>query len=162
VNGRFGRVDVVLHLVGGYRGGGRIADIAAADWQELHGQLVVTTLNVVRAFAAPLAAGGRGRFIAVTSPKARAPTARSAVYSMAKAASEALVLALADEMKGTGATANLLEVDSIGKAPAPDAAGRKTGPRPTDPADIAAAMLWLCSPGAAGVNGARVPLAGRG
>ncbi len=76
--------------------------------------IVGTTLNVVRAFARPLKKGG-GRFIGVTLPKVHAPTARSAIYSMAKAASDALVLALADELKGTGSTANLIVVDSIGR-----------------------------------------------
>jgi len=33
---KFGRVDIVLHLVGGYRGGTSIADIAAADWDFIH------------------------------------------------------------------------------------------------------------------------------
>jgi NAD(P)-dependent dehydrogenase (short-subunit alcohol dehydrogenase family) len=154
VRQKFGTVDVILHLVGGYKGGTTVSDITLPDWNELHGMLVSTTLGVVTAFAGLLKSGG-GRFIAVTSPKAQAPTAKSALYSMAKAASDALVLALADELRGTGSTANLIVVDSIGIP------GKPYG-KSTPAEEIAAAMLFLCSDSAATINGARVPLTGRG
>ena len=124
--------------------------------------LVRTTLNVVRAFAAPLKAGGRGRFLAVTSVKAQAPSAKSALYAMGKAASDALVFAFADELRGSGATANLVVVDSIdvpenrGKDP------KKPYGKSTPAEEIAAAMLFLCSEQAATINGIRLPLTGRG
>jgi NAD(P)-dependent dehydrogenase (short-subunit alcohol dehydrogenase family) len=154
VKGKFGRVDAVLHLVGGYKGGASLAEVSLSDWDELEGMLVGTTLCVVRAFAGMLKSGG-GRFIGVTSPKAQAPTAKSALYSMAKAASDALVLALADELRGTGSTANLVVVDSIGVPGTPY--GKST---PAE--EIAAAMLYLCSDAAATINGVRLPLTGRG
>jgi len=160
---KFGRVDVVLHLVGGYKGGTSIADIPTDDWTALHQMLVLTTLNVVRAFSVSLRGTVGGRFLAVTSPKVRAPTARSAIYSMAKAASDALVLALADELRGSGATANLIEVDSID---IPEARQTGTPAKPygkTTPAEeVAAAMLYLCSSQAATINGIRLALTGRG
>jgi NAD(P)-dependent dehydrogenase (short-subunit alcohol dehydrogenase family) len=154
VRAKFGRVDAVLHLVGGYKGGGSLAEVSLSDWEELEGVLVGTTLCVVRAFVGMLKAGG-ARFIGVTSPKAQAPTAKSALYSMAKAASDALVLALADELRGTGSTANLVVVDSISVPGTPY--GKST---PAE--EIAATMLFLCSDAAATINGARVPLTGRG
>jgi NAD(P)-dependent dehydrogenase (short-subunit alcohol dehydrogenase family) len=161
VRQKFGRVDAVLHLVGGYKGGSTLSDISLSDWNELHGMLVDTTLSVVRAFAASLKAGG-ARFIAVTSPKAQAPTAKSALYSMAKAASDALVLALADELRGTGSTANLVVVDSIDFPETRGSEPKKPYGKSTPAEEIAAAMLFLCSESAATINGARVPLTGRG
>ncbi|MGA2641371.1 MAG: SDR family oxidoreductase [Spirochaetia bacterium] len=160
VKARFGRVDVVLHLVGGYKGGASLSELSLSDWDELHGMLIGTTLSVVRAFAGMLKAGG-ARFISVTSPKAQAPTAKSALYSMAKAASDALVLALADELRGTGSTANLVVVDSIDFPETRGSEPRKPYGRSTPAEEIAAAMLFLCSDKAATINGARVPLTGR-
>jgi len=159
---RFGRVDVVAHLVGGYKGGASIAGIDPADWESLEKMLVRTTLNVARAFAGPLSAGGRGRFLAVTSVKAQAPTAKSALYAMGKAASDALVLALADELRGSGATANLVVVDSIDVPETRGKDPKKPYGKSTPAEEIAAAMLFLCSEGAATINGARLPLTGRG
>jgi len=154
VKKKFGRVDAVLHLVGGYTAGSSLSELRPTDWDEIQRMLIRTTLCVVRAFAAPLKEAG-GRFVAVTSPKAQAPTAKSTLYSMAKAGSDALVLALADELRGSGATANLIVVDSIG-APQPNKYGKST---PAE--EIAAAMLFLCSDAAATINGARIPLTGR-
>ena len=150
----FGKVDALLHLVGGYRGGTPVTAIDAADWNELQSSLVGTTINVIRAFAGRLKES-RGRFISVTSVKAQAPTSRSAAYAMAKAASDALVLALADELRGSGATANLIVVDSI------ESPGKPYG-KSTSAREIADTMLFLCSPAADTINGARIPLIGRG
>jgi NAD(P)-dependent dehydrogenase (short-subunit alcohol dehydrogenase family) len=155
VRERFGRVDAVLHLVGGYTAGSSLSELRLEDWDQVQRMLIRTTLCVVRAFAGPLREAG-GRFVAVTSPKAQSPTARSALYSMAKAGSDAIVLALADELRGSAATANLIVVDSIG-APQPARYGKATPPE-----EIAAAMLFLCSDAAATINGARIPLTGRG
>jgi len=159
---RFGRIDIVLHLVGGYKGGASIAELDPADWSSLNDMLVRTTLNVARAFAGPIKTGGWGRFIAVTSPKARTPTAKTALYAMGKAASDALVLALADELRGTGATANLIEVDSIDSPETRDAQQKKAYGKSTPAEEIAAAMVFLCTDEAATINGARLPLTGRG
>ena len=159
---KLGRVDVVAHLVGGYRGGSSIAEIQASDWDFLRANLVTTTLNVVRAFVGPLSSNGWGRFLAVTSPRAQAPTAKNALYAMAKSASDALVLAMANELAGSGATANLIMVDSIEVPGADAAAQKKAYGKSTSAAQIAAAMLFLCSDEAATINGVRLPLIGRG
>ncbi len=154
VRKKFGKVDAVLHLVGGYTAGTSLSELRLEDWDGIQRMLIRTTLCVVKAFAAPLREAG-GRFLAVTSPKAQAPTAKSALYAMAKAGSDALVLALADELRGSGATANLIVVDSIG-APQQNKYGKATSAE-----EIAAAMLFLCSDVAATINGARIPLTGR-
>ena len=159
---KLGRVDVVVHLVGGYKGGSSIEEIDTADWDSLEKMLVRTTLNVARAFAGPLKTGGWGRFLAVTSVKAQAPSAKSALYAMGKAASDALVLALADELRGSGATANLIVVDSIDVPESRGKDPKKPYGRSTPAEEIAAAMLFLCSDQAATINGARLPLTGRG
>ena len=154
VKKRFGEVSAVIHLVGGYTAGTAIGELKLEDWDSIQRMLVRTTLCVLRAFAAPVREA-RGRFLAVTSPKTQAPTAKSALYAASKAASDALVLAFADELRGSGATANLIVVDSIG-APQPGKYGKATPPE-----EIAAAMLFLCSDAAATINGARIPLTGR-
>jgi NAD(P)-dependent dehydrogenase (short-subunit alcohol dehydrogenase family) len=159
----FGRVDIVVHLVGGYKGGTSISEIVTADWVSLHAMLVKTTLEVVRAFARPLLTSGWGRFLAVTSPRAQAPTGKTALYAAAKSASDALVLALASELAGSGATANLVMVDSIEtEAGARSSAPKKSYGKSTPAREIAAAMLFLCSDEAATINGAHLPLIGRG
>jgi NAD(P)-dependent dehydrogenase (short-subunit alcohol dehydrogenase family) len=160
---KLGRLDVVIHLVGGYRGGTSIAEIPVDDWAALSESLAATTLNVARAFVGPLKAGGWGRFIVVSSPFARKPEAKKAVYSMAKAAQEAMVLALADELSGSGATANAISVRTIltpeDRAKLPP--GKPLG-KVALAEEIASAMLYLCSDEARALNGAVIPLTARG
>jgi len=157
---RFGRVDAVIHLVGGYRGGQPIAQFPEADWALLKGLLLETAWNVMRAFVEPLKAH-RGRFILVSSPQAQRPAHVNAAYGACKAAAEALTLALADEFKGSGATANIIVVNAIltpqmrAERPGADYA------QFTPAEDIAAAMLYLCSDAAATMNGQRLMLFGR-
>ena len=157
---RFGRIDAMLHLVGGYRGGQAIADFPAEDWTLLNNLLIQTTWNAIRAFANPLKAS-KGRFVLVSSPQAQKPSHTNAAYGACKAASEALTLALADELKGSGATANIIQVNAIVTpqmlADKPDGDYAKS----THADDIAATMLYLCSDGGAPMNGQRVALYGK-
>lgn len=156
---RHGHVDAVLHLVGGYRGGQKIAQFPDEDWALLKQLLIETTWNVIRAFVEPLKAS-HGRFILVSSPQAQRPSHVNAAYAACKAASETLTLALADEFKGTGATANIILVNAIltpqMRAEKPDADYAKF----TSAEDIAGAMLYLCSDAAANMNGQRLSLFG--
>ncbi|GIV83641.1 MAG: oxidoreductase [Candidatus Roseilinea sp.] len=156
---RYGRVDAVLHLVGGYRGGQKIAHFPDDDWALLKQLLIETTWNVMRAFVEPLKASG-GRFILVSSPQAQKPSHANAAYAACKAAGETLILALADEFRGTGATANIIVVNAIltprMRTEKPDADYAQF----TAAEDIASAMLYLCSDAAANMNGQRLSLFG--
>jgi NAD(P)-dependent dehydrogenase (short-subunit alcohol dehydrogenase family) len=158
IQGRWGRADVLLHLVGGWTGGRLLAEAPAADLEAMLQQHVWTTFHIAQAFGPLLAASGRGRFIAVTSPAATRPPAKSGPYAAAKAAQEALVLTLAQELREQGVTANLLQVRAIDAehkrlaAPTPANAGWTT------PEEITAAILYLCSEAGGRVTGARLPL----
>jgi len=157
VRQRFGRADVLLHLVGTYRGGG-FADTPSADWQILFEVNLWTAVCTFGAFLPLLEEGGGGRLIAVSSPFAQAPTGTSVAYTASKSALEALVLSLGAELKGR-VTANLIVVRSIRSGPPADA--RADEPRSwTTPEEIANAMLWLASDDAGQVTGARIPMYG--
>ena len=44
---KFGRIEILLHLVGGYTGGEKLVDVAAAELSGMLDQHVWTTFNVV-------------------------------------------------------------------------------------------------------------------
>src|ERR671930_1009355 len=110
---RFGRVDCLLHLVGGWRGGQPLAEAPLADYEWLHDLLVRTVQHTTRAFHDALAASSNGRFVLVSSSQAQAPEGTNAAYAAAKAAAESWTLALADSFKDTQATANIIVVNAI-------------------------------------------------
>ena len=157
---RHGRVDGLVHLVGGWRGGAPIEEAPLEDWDFLSSLLVRTVQNATQAFASRLMASGHGRFVLVSSGQAQAPTHPNAVYAAAKAASETWTLALADRFRGTRATANLVVVGAI-VTPAMRAESPDRDFSTFTPAEeIAEAVAYLCSDAAASMNGQRVTLRG--
>jgi NAD(P)-dependent dehydrogenase (short-subunit alcohol dehydrogenase family) len=159
---RFGRLDIVVHLVGGWTGGHDLVDTPAAEFASMLDQHVATTVNVLQRAVPRLVAGGWGRVVAVSSPVATRYSRGVSAYAAGKAAEEALIGTLALGLAGTGGTANVLQVRTI------DAAHeRVSAPTPmnaswTLPEEIAAAVRYLCSDEAGGVSGARIPLYGAG
>lgn len=157
---RHGRVDGLVHLVGGWRGGTAIEEAPLEDWDVLSALLVRTLQNASQAFAPHLLASGSGRFALVSSGQAQAPTHPNAVYAAAKAASEAWTLALADRFRGSGATANLVVVGAI-VTPAMRAESPDRDFSTFTPAEeIAEALAYVCSGAAASMNGQRITLRG--
>jgi NAD(P)-dependent dehydrogenase (short-subunit alcohol dehydrogenase family) len=162
VTERFGRVDVVLHLVGGWSGGVKIPDLDPADLGKMLDQHVWTTLHVARAVVPGMVERGWGRFLAISAPVALDGAPGMAAYAVAKAGEEALLRTLAKEVAGSGVTANVLVARKI------DADHqRETAPGPknaswTTPEELVAAMRYLCSDEASAVNGVRIPFTGRG
>jgi NAD(P)-dependent dehydrogenase (short-subunit alcohol dehydrogenase family) len=159
---RFGRVDALLHLVGGWRGGEPLHEASLEDWDVLHDSLVRTVQHTTRAFHDTLLAGEHGRFVLVSSKQAQAPTNTTAAYASAKAAAEAWTLAYADGFEGTSATANIVVVDAILTPRMREESPDEDFPTFTPAEDLAGALAFLCSDQARKMNGQRFPLTMRG
>ncbi len=155
---RFGRVDGLMHLVGGWRGGTPLHEAPLADWDFLHDLLIRTVQHTTRAFHDALAASPAGRFVLVSAKQAQAPSNGNASYAAAKAAAEAWTLALADGFAGSAATANIVVVDAILTPRMREESPDKEFPTFTPAEHIAEAIAFLCSDGAAEMNGQRLPL----
>lgn len=157
---RLGRVDGLVHLVGGWRGGTPIEEAPLEDWDALEDLLVRTLQHSTQAFAGHLLTSGRGRFVLVSAAQAQAPTHRNAAYAAAKAAAETWTLALADRFRGTGSTANIVVVGAIVtpemQAESPDKDFSTFVPAEA----IADAIAYLSSDASAPMNGKRLDLRG--
>lgn len=153
---RHGRVDGLVHLVGGWRGGSPLAEADLADWDALEPPLVRTVQRTSQAFHDALLASSAGRYVLVSSREATRPSQSNAAYAAAKAAAETWTLALADAFDSTSAAASIIVVKAL-LTPAmrqkkPDAPF--TGFTPVD--DLAEQVAELWSRPAAEVNGARL------
>jgi len=154
---RFGQVDALLHLVGGWKGGEPLPSAPLSEYEWLHDLLVRTVQHATRAFHDALAHDG-GRFLLVSSTQAQAPSATNAAYGAAKAAAEAWTLALADSLAESGATANIVVVNAILTPQMREQNPDKPFKTFTSVEDIAEAVAYLLSDAAAKMNGARVEL----
>jgi NAD(P)-dependent dehydrogenase (short-subunit alcohol dehydrogenase family) len=155
---RFGRIDGLLHLVGGYRGGDPIHSFDLADYDFLHGLLVRTLQLTTRAFYSALTKSDHGRFVLVSAAAAQDPEDTNAAYASAKAAAEAWTLALADSFADTPATANIIVVNAIETPRIREESPGEERPSFTPAEDLADAIAFLCSDSAARMNGQRLSL----
>ena len=150
VSAKFGSVHALLHLVGGWVGGKTISESTADEFEFMLNQHAWTTFHLFKAFGPHLAASGWGRVITLSIPLGTAiPFGTRGAYAAGKAAQEALVRSLADELKDKGVTANIIHVKAI------DVKGEGKG---ATPAEIVSTILYLFSVEAGKINGARIPL----
>jgi NAD(P)-dependent dehydrogenase (short-subunit alcohol dehydrogenase family) len=155
---RFGRVDGLVHLVGGWRGGQPLHEEPLSDWELLHDLLIRTVQHTTRAFHGQLAASEHGRFVLVSAKQAQKPSNSNAAYAAAKAAAEAWTLAYADGFEPGGATANIVVVDAILTPRMREENPGKEFPTFTPAEHLAEAIAFVCSDAAAQMNGQRLRL----
>ncbi|MFD8723270.1 MULTISPECIES: SDR family NAD(P)-dependent oxidoreductase [Streptomyces] len=98
----FGRVDGLVHLVGGWRGSETFTKTSLDDWDFLELLLVKTVQHTSLAFHEALQRSERGRYVLISASAASKPTAGNAAYAAGKAAAEAWTLALADYFRKAG------------------------------------------------------------
>lgn len=159
VIGRFGRLDALLNIAGGFVW--QTTDDADPAWDRMHALNVTTALNASRAALPHLKASDQGRIVNVGSAAALKAGAGMGAYGAAKAGVHALTQALAEELKATSVTVNAV-LPSIIDTPA----NRKDMPDADPaqwvaPADLAAVILFLASPESRAMTGALVPVTGR-
>jgi NAD(P)-dependent dehydrogenase (short-subunit alcohol dehydrogenase family) len=158
---RFGRIDVLLHLVGGFVPGAPIAELDPENLRFMLDRHLWTTLFITRAVVPGMVERGWGRVIAVTSSITATTPARTAIYATTKSAQETLLRVLAKETAGSGVTVNVVAAKAVDadhqreREPSPKNAGWVT------PEELADTFRFLVSDEAAAITGARIPLDAR-
>lgn len=114
VHARVGTVDGVVHLVGGWRGGGGVLGQSEEDYRVLERSFTALR-SVSRAFWTDLIASPAGRMAIVSSTTVASPAAGSANYTAVKAASESWMRSLAQGFAkaGSPAAAVVFRVSSL-------------------------------------------------
>jgi len=95
IRAELGPIDGLVHLVGGWRGGGGLAGQTDEDYEYLHTHVVTTLRNTTRAFNADLLASSAGRLTIVSSVSVDRPTPGGANYAAVKASAESWTRAVA-------------------------------------------------------------------
>jgi NAD(P)-dependent dehydrogenase (short-subunit alcohol dehydrogenase family) len=157
----YGRVDILIHLVGGYQSGA-LTGLELETWEYMLNLNLRAAMNLMRVFLPFVTANGWGRIVTLSSVLAERPTIHSAAYSAAKAALEALTMAAAQEVKDKGATANVIVIRTLDTPEERAKTGEAKMAGWVKPDEVAALILFLCSDEAGAINGARIPMHGRG
>lgn len=159
---RFGRIDTLVHTVGAWRGGKPVHETDLADWDFLFNVNLRTTLLCCRAVIPQMLKQGRGKIITVASRDGLAGSAGYAAYSASKSAVLRLTESLADEVKSANLNVNCILPGTIDTPQNRAAQPKADFTQWVEPSAIADVILFLASEASRAINGAAVPVFGKG
>lgn len=160
VHAEHGPIDMLIHLVGGWRGGKGLAGQSEADYQFLHRSVMSTLRHTSKAFYQDLVDSPAGRLAIISSHAVTAPTPSNANYGSIKAAAEHWVQAVARAFaKQAPAAAAVTWVVKALTDRRPEAAGGKLAGF-THVDEVARAALELLDAEPQHLNGQRISLPG--
>jgi len=157
---RSGRLDALVHLVGGFAGGTTVAETDHSTFARMFQTNLDPFFFLARAVMPVMQKQGGGRLLAIGSRTVLEPAATLGAYSASKAALVSLVRTIALEGRNHGISANVL-LSGTKDTPAnrtamPQAARAKW----VQPAQVAAMLVHLASDTASQVSGAVIPIYG--
>ncbi len=160
VTGRFGSLDVFLNTIGGWVGGKTVGETAVEDWEWMLTLNLRTAFLMSRAVLPPMREGGWGRIVHTGSKTALEPRTKEVGYAVAKSGVVTLTETIAAEVKGSGITANVVLPSIIDTPANRRMMSSADTSRWVTPEEIAETMLFLCSDGAASINGEMIRIYG--
>lgn len=171
----FGRLDAVVAGAGVVAGGAPLWEMTEGAWDAVWSVNVLGTRRLIEAAAPTLIANGpdaNGRIVAIASAAGRQGLFHLAAYSAAKHAVVGLIRGVAMDLAPHGVTANALSPGSTrtaildacaalyGLATAEEFVAQQPIGRLIEPAEVAASVVWLCSPASAAITGADIAIDG--
>ena len=156
---RFGRLDALLNIAGGFVW--QTTDDPEPAWDRMFALNLKTALNACRAALPFLKQSPEGRIVNVGANGALKAAAGMGAYAASKSGVHRLTESLAEELKATSVTVNAVLPSILdtqqNRKDMPDADPAKW----VQPADLARVMLFLASPESRAITGALIPVTGR-
>ena len=155
---RFGRIDVLCNIAGGFRMGSAVHETSEADWDFLFDINARTLLHTVRAVVPHMLAAGGGKIVNVGAFAAQRGVGQMGAYTAAKSTVIRMTEAMAAELREKNINVNCV-LPTIIDTPENRAAMPKADPAKwVAPADLANVIVFLASDGARAVHGAAIPV----
>jgi NAD(P)-dependent dehydrogenase (short-subunit alcohol dehydrogenase family) len=157
---RYGRLDVLVHLLGGFAGGSSVAKTSDETWEQMQNINLTAAFQVFRETIPHLRKSKSGRLIAIGSLTAAQPHANLGAYVTFKAALAMLVQTVALENADVGLTANVIlpgTMDTPANRKAMPAADFSKWAKTDDVADL---VLSLATDQARHLTGLAIPIEG--
>ena len=157
---RYGRLDVLCNIAGGFRMGAKVHETSDGDWNFLFDVNVRTVLNMVRTVVPHMIAAGGGRVVNVGAHAALKGVAEMGAYCAAKSTVIRITESMAAELREKGINVNCV-LPTIIDTPENRAAMPKAEPaRWVAPTDLARIFVFLASDDAQAIHGASVSVSG--
>ena len=157
---RFGTINILVNVVGGYLGGKSITELSGTDWD------IMMNLNLKSAFLISkhvipiMKSGNGGKVVHISSRTGLKSEGYDSAYAASKAALIRFVESAAQEFKEDNININCILPTTIDTE-----ANRKAMPKADFSKwllaeDLANVVLFLCSPNSGVINGAAIPTFG--
>ena len=154
----FGKIDILVNTVGGYRAGAPIYETSLDTWDfmiNLNARSVFITTKIVLEY---MLRQGRGKIIHLAARPGLAGRANASAYSASKAAVIRITESAAAEVKSKGINVNCLLPGTIDTPANRQAMPEADYSRWVKPEIVAEVILFLASESARTLNGASIPV----
>ena len=158
---RYGQLDILVHVLGGFAGGPTVANTTDQVWQQMQDLNLTSAFHVFRECIPHLRKSKAGRLMAIGSLTAAEAHANLGAYVVFKSALAMLVKTVALENADAGVTANVILPGTM------DTEGNRKSMPGADFAkwlktqDVAELVLSLAGENARHLSGLAIPIEGR-
>jgi NAD(P)-dependent dehydrogenase (short-subunit alcohol dehydrogenase family) len=161
IKARFGRIDILANVAGGFTMGPPLHETADADWDRMLDLNLRSLFHCCRAVVPTMLEQGVGAIVNVSARAAKSPKGHMAPYCASKAGVVALTESLAQEHKDAGIRVNCILPGTVDTPENRSAMPGQDHSRWVPPAALADVMVFLASNEARCVTGAAIPVYGR-
>ena len=163
VSSTYGKIDVLLNLAGGYKGGQEVQNTPVEIWDSLLEMNLKTTILCCRAALPMMISRNSGRILNVGARTGmeKRYRAKSAAYAVAKAGVAVLTEALAEELKKTDITVNAILPSTIDTPMNHHDMPQADSSKWVKPEDVSKVIQFLISDDSKATSGALIPVYGR-
>lgn len=157
---RFGRIDVLCNIAGGFRMGEPVHELSDENWDFLFDINTRTLLHVARAVVPHMLSARSGKIVNIGAFAAQKGAARMGAYTASKATVIRMTEAMAAELRDKNINVNCVLPTIIdtpeNRASMPNADPAKW----VAPSDLANVIAFLASDAARAIHGAALPVTG--
>lgn len=157
---KFGTIDILVNVVGGYLGGKSIIDLSESEWDAMLNLNLKSAFLISKHIIPVMKSGNGGNIVHISSKTGQKSEGYDSAYAASKAGLIRFVESAAQEFKGFKININCVLPSIIDTE-----VNRKVMPNadfskwiPTE--DLASVILFLCSSGARVINGSAIPTYG--
>lgn len=159
---RFGRIDALVHTVGGFAAGKPVHETPLEMWDAMLEMNARSTFVVLRTAVPHMLAQKSGRIVTIGAGAGEHGVARLSGYAASKAAVINLTQTLAAEVGKQGVNVNCVLPGTIDTPENRAAMPKADYSKWVTPESLARVILFLCSEGARDIHGASIPVTGAG
>lgn len=158
---KFGKIDILVNIVGGFKGGIPVSDLGVEDWDAMMNLNLKSAFLSCRAILPHMKERKSGKIVNVSARAGLSGVAGLSAYCVSKGGVRVLTESIAEEVKDLGINVNAIMPSII------DTPANRTAMPDEDyslwvsPTDIAKVILFLTSDDASVINGASIPVYGR-